>query len=235
VKQLKLPGGQESQGVTKLYLTYRERAAHEIRRVLEQLTGGRYDRGIPGAELLTTLFQVQDRRRATKWNRRLEEAFEAHRAGDLEGALKICEEILRQAPTFPQRTRMFPLLRQKADALALRGDVRAASALLERAALLLPERPEGPERRMARADAAYLAALDLEAEGRRGDAILQHERALAIQPGHLGSRVALMHLAPTPRPEPLFLWALLLLAALGAPALVWLVSFLARLRQPQGA
>ena len=218
----------------KLYLSYRERAIVETRKELERLTSGRYDRSIPGKELVRLLFARQDELRANRWSRRLEEALAKLRAGDVRGALTTGEEILRQAPTFSGRARLYPVLVVRAEALPLQGRLARAAALYERAALLLPQRDEPRlrrKRRLALADATYLRALLHEARGRKDRAIELHQQALSFWPGHLGARVALMHLAPKPRTDPTLLWLIVILAALGAPGLLLLAWALAQMRR----
>ncbi|MFH2009424.1 MAG: hypothetical protein ABI333_22725 [bacterium] len=234
VRRLKLPGGQETAGMQKLYLSYRERAIIETRKALERLTSGRYDRSIPGQELVRLLFAKQDELRANRWTRRLEEALVKYRSGDLAGAMALGDEILRNEPEYPGRARLFPLLAERAARLTLEGRLAQAAALLERAAHLLPAGGDAHlsrQRRLTLADATYLRALHQEAGGRTARAVELHRQALTFWPHHLGSQVALMHLAPTPRADPTLLWVILLLAALGCPALLVLIRSLMRLRE----
>jgi tetratricopeptide (TPR) repeat protein len=234
VRRLKLPGGQESDRMQKLYLSFRERAIVETRKELERLTSGRYDRSIPGKALGRLLFAKQDERRANRWGRRLDEALQKYRQGDVAGAITAVDEILRNAPHFAGRAKLFPVLVTRAEALTLEGRLVQAATLYERAALLLPG-DVGPadrrRRRIALADATYLRALQHEAYGRNGRAIELHHQTLSFWPDHLGSRVALMHLAPTPRTDPGLLWLIVLLAALGAPGLLLLASALGKIRR----
>ena len=51
--QVKLPGGQETARMQKLYLSFRERAIVETRKELERLTSGRYDRAMGKATVMT--------------------------------------------------------------------------------------------------------------------------------------------------------------------------------------
>lgn len=234
VRRLKLPGGQETARMQKLYLSFRERAIVETRKELERLTSGRYDRSIPGKELVRLLFAKQDSLRSNRWNLRLAEALAKFRQGDVAGALARGEEILRNAPTFAGRAKLFPVLQARGEALALEGRLLQAATLYERAALLLPSDASAAERRrrqVALADATYLRALQHEAQGRKDRAIELHRQALSFWPEHLGSRVALMHLAPTPHADQGLLWLLVLLAALGAPGLLLLASAVRRLRR----
>ncbi|MDY0000863.1 MAG: hypothetical protein RBU30_06180 [Polyangia bacterium] len=234
VKRLKLPGGTESEHHQKLYLTYRERAVFEVRSALERLTEGRYDRGIPGAELLRMLFAKQDELRRTRWSRKLAEAIALGREGDREGALRLGEEVLRHEPQLQDREALFPLYAERAEALAKRGRLLEAASVMERSALLLPGAGGPPslekQRRATLADAAYLRALSLEGAGKQRGAIAMHRQALSIWPEHMGSKVALLHLDPEPRLDPGLLWALVLLAGLGAPGLLVFVQLLRRLR-----
>jgi tetratricopeptide (TPR) repeat protein len=233
-RRLKLPGGEESEHLQKLYLSYRERATHEIRQALERLTRGRYDRSIPGRELMRMLFEKQDRRRRTRWTRRLEEALEAFGNGEMDQALDTADEVLRGEPQLEGRARLFDIYATKAEQLTLEGRLAQAAALLERAASLLPRQGDdalGRQRRASLADASYLRALIQEARERPAQAIALHRQALAQWEEHVGARVALLHLAPEPRLDPQFLWTLLALAALGAPGLLLLLSALGRLRR----
>ncbi len=234
VRRLKLPGGQETARMQKLYLSFRERAIVETRKELERLTSGRYDRTIPGKELVRLLFAKQDELRASRWTRRLDEALAKFRKGDVLGALAAGDEILRSAPDFPGRAKLFPLLQVRAETLTLEGRLLQAATLYERAALLLSTHGSAADKRrrqIALADATYLRALQHESQGRKGRAIELHRQALSFWPEHLGSRVALMHLAPTPRTDSTLLWLLVLLAALGVPGLLLLASALGRLRR----
>jgi len=233
VRRLKLPGGQETARMQKLYLSFRDRAIVETRKELERITSGRYDRSIPGKELVRLLFSKQDEMRGNRWNRRLAEALAKFRRGDLKGALADGKEILRHAPGFEGRAKLFPLLRARGEALTLTGHLDQAASQYERAALLLSTQAgsdERKQRRLALADATYLRALQMETHGKKGRAIELHRQALSFWPGHLGSRVALMHLAPTPRVDPNLLWLLVLLAALAVPGLLLLGTALDRLR-----
>jgi len=234
VRRLKLPGGQETARMQKLYLSFRERAIVETRKELERLTSGRYDRSIPGKELVRLLFAKQDGLRANRWNLQLEKALGRFRRGDVEGALAAGEEILRNAPDFARRAKLFPVLRARGEVLALEGRLVQAATLYERAAHLQGAQA-GPaarrRRQVALADATYLRALQHEANGRKGRAIELHRQTLSFWPEHLGSRVALMHLAPAPRVDPGLAWLIVLLAALGAPGLLLLATALGRLRR----
>jgi tetratricopeptide (TPR) repeat protein len=171
--------------------------------------------------------------RGSRWNRRLDEALAKFGRGDLKGALADGEEILRRAPGFKGRAKLFPILLAQGEALTLEGRLVQAASQYERAAHLLSVKEGTKDRRrrqIALADATYLRALGQEARGRKGRAIELHRQALSFWPGHLGSRVALMHLVPTPRADPNLLWLLVFLAALGVPGLLLLGSALRRLR-----
>jgi tetratricopeptide (TPR) repeat protein len=232
-RRLKLPGGQETARMQKLYLSFRDRAIVETRKELERITNGRYDRSIPGKELVRILFSKQDELRGSRWKRRLDEALTKFRGGDLKGALADGEEILRNAPGFEGRSKLFPVLQAQGEALTLEGRLVQAASQYERAALLFSEKAgtaDQRRRQLALADATYLRALAQEARGKKGRAIELHRQALSFYPKHLGSRVALMHLSPTPRADPNLLWLLVILAALGVPGILLLSSALGRLR-----
>ena len=102
----KLPGGKMSDVAMPLYLTYRELADEEIRRVLTMLQGAAPD---PHADLETltrTLFDIYDQRRQAAWDATMSDAGKLVGAGKLEEAAKIYDDILVTDPLFAKRPDM---------------------------------------------------------------------------------------------------------------------------------
>jgi tetratricopeptide (TPR) repeat protein len=102
----KLPGGKLSEKEMPLYLTYREFAENEIRRVLQQQTGAPPAENIDAAALTQILFDLYDRRRADRWDDVMIKAQALLRDKKLAEVAAIYDKILVADPTYAKRAEM---------------------------------------------------------------------------------------------------------------------------------
>jgi tetratricopeptide (TPR) repeat protein len=100
--------------------------------------------------------------------RRLQEALDAHRRGDVEAALPIYREVLAQEPENPLAQHFLGMIHYR------RGHLDEALPLLQSA---LAKRPEEPEFHNN-------FGLALSAAGRLDEAVAEYRRALALKPDH---------------------------------------------------
>ncbi|MCD6497443.1 MAG: hypothetical protein J7M25_03960 [Deltaproteobacteria bacterium] len=165
-RRLKLPGGRETTDRRLLFMTYRQRAVYEIRKELDRLTGGIYDRDARGAGLLAVLFSAQNRQRAGRRDRAYAKVEALWAAGKKKQAIWRLERLIskgvgpvvgRRASTMYASMAMEALESGRVDA-SIR--YRLVSALVT-----------GEPLASALADVAYLESLKDQAGGRRDDAL----------------------------------------------------------------
>ncbi len=102
----KLPGGKLSDKEMPLYLTYREFAENELRRVIQQQTGTPPAAALDAAALTKILFDLYDRRRADRWDDVMLKAHELIAQQKLAEATAIYDRILMADPAYPKRADM---------------------------------------------------------------------------------------------------------------------------------
>jgi hypothetical protein len=102
----KLPGGKLSDKEMPLYLTYREFAENELRRVILQQTGAAPAASLDAAAMTHILFDIYDRRRADQWDDVMVKARELIGQKKLAEATAIYDRILVEDPTYAKRADM---------------------------------------------------------------------------------------------------------------------------------
>lgn len=177
-RRLKLPGGKLSEEPEPLWLTYRELADIEIRRIHEEVFGERAPRRASLQELSRKLFAHYDGLRADALAARYDAARKLAEAGDWQGAAAAHDRILAEAPDHPERAAMAAAYLEHGKALERAEAWRDAAAAYSKAHGLAPD---GAHASAALAGHHFTLGKALEAEGKDGTAAFQ--RAAAIDPG----------------------------------------------------
>ncbi len=160
-RRLKLPGGRETEERRILYMSYRQRAYYELRKELDQLIPGRYDRYAKGRELVARLLEARKQARRDAVREKLERALSSLEAGEWEAGLQELEAILAASGgQLPDPGRMADALWDAAVRLASSGRLGPAARLRLMAGVLTGEMGK------ALADWEYLLALEALAGGR---------------------------------------------------------------------
>lgn len=151
-RKRKLPGGKLSDQELPLYLTFRELADIEARRVLAIELGEEPARRDTLVAMTERLFTFYDERRGAAWNPRLDELRTHAEAGRWDDARKIADEVLLEAPLHTRRAELAGTF--IAVGRRLRDESRFAEAALayDRAVSVAPS---GPFAREATAELHY--------------------------------------------------------------------------------
>lgn len=219
LRRWKLPGGSESQERRLVYVNFRQRAAHEVRLELERLTAGKYERGVPGKQMVKELYEQQDRRRMERNVNLFNKATSLYDKGSRDEAITLMKRIMTefpQADVVPGISRYFM---QEAIRLTRAGELDQAIDRLLLSAVL----HDSTSSQLATlAEADYVRALLHEATGRKRKALVLHRRTLALKAKHTGSHRAVLWLEGQVLPLP---HALLLAGAgcLVLSAVLWLL------------
>jgi len=104
----KLPGGQKSKEKMPLYLTYRELADQELRRVLLGLQGSEPAKNMTPAQMTKVLFDLYDRQHAEKGDAVVRDAVPLARDGKWDEVAARYDALLRDDPLFAHRATMAP-------------------------------------------------------------------------------------------------------------------------------
>lgn len=177
-RRLKLPGGRLTDEPEPLWLTYRELADIELRRLHEEVFGERAPRRAALPELSRKLFAHYDGVRAEALAAREGAARQLAEAGDWQGAAEAYDRILAEAPEHPERAAMAAAYLEHGKALERAEAWRDAAAAYSKA--------HGLDSDAAHANAAlaghhFTLGKALEAEGKDGTAAFQ--RAASLDPG----------------------------------------------------
>ena len=149
-RKRKLAGGKESQKEEEVYLDYRRLAELELGRSWKDLTGAELpeDDQRTLRERTEALFRHYDERRDRVVVEALTRGHALRQGGDLEGAIRVYDEILAEQPLYPRRAEMAPAFLSLAE--KLRGhDDRRVVALLRQAATLTAGTPSAEGTRAA--------------------------------------------------------------------------------------
>jgi hypothetical protein len=133
-ERLQLPGGKLADKPTPLWLNSRELADIAIRRQLEALTGTPVATSAKLDQLTRDLYAFYDQRRAAALDVDLERALSLLKDGKAAEAAAIGARILVQAPDLPRRAEIAPIFVAHGDALASKGEWKAAAAAFGKAA-----------------------------------------------------------------------------------------------------
>src|SRR5215470_318465 len=104
----KLPGGKKSKEKMPLWLTYRELADQELRRVLTSLQGTEPGKKLTPAEMTKILFDLYDRRHAEKGDAVVRDALPLAREGKWDEVSARYDALLHDDPLFAHRATMVP-------------------------------------------------------------------------------------------------------------------------------
>jgi len=189
VGTIKLPGGVEKTAV--LYLGARQQAYHAVKRTLEEVTHGDYDRTTSAKKLALQLFKAWDRLRDTRWDILFTEAYGRYREGAVEEAVAMYRKVLANNPNARQKELMFPAF------MTLAKRDLAAKKMLDAMRLIriLSQLATIPA---LEADLYYLLGLKEEAEGDRAQADHWYKAALRKNPDHPWALAAHRTLSPVP-------------------------------------
>jgi tetratricopeptide (TPR) repeat protein len=104
----KLPGGKKSKDKLPLWLTYRELADQELRRVLTSQQGAEPAKTLTPAEMTKILFDLYDRRHAEKGDAVVRDALPLAREGKWDEVSARYDALLHDDPLFAHRATMVP-------------------------------------------------------------------------------------------------------------------------------
>lgn len=104
----KLPGGKKSKEKMPLWLTYRELADQELRRVLMSQQGSEPAKSLTPAEMTKILFDLYDRRHAEKGDAVVRDALPLAREGKWDEVSARYDALLHDDPLFAHRATMVP-------------------------------------------------------------------------------------------------------------------------------
>ncbi|HVK73406.1 MAG TPA: hypothetical protein VM734_08780 [Kofleriaceae bacterium] len=216
-KRLQLPGGKLAEKETPLWLTHRELAEIELKRVAEETLGETFtdNQKVDLGALSKKLFDHYDGKRRERDDAFFGEAKAKADAGDLPGAAAGFDRLLAENPELPQRADTAPVYLALGKALEQAGTWDGAAAAYGKA---FGVAPEGPHAVDAQAGREYALGKALEAAGKDGSA--NFRRAVALKPDYAPARAAAAKDAP-PTKKPWLLYTaiaggLLALGFLGA-------------------
>ncbi len=181
-RRLKLPGGRETERRQLVYMNYRQRAVYELKRELQRLTGGDFDRTRRGRDLVPLLYDAQRKYRKTMRRQAYIELSEtlSHRPlADARAAL----DIFLAAESRPESWEGFDAL---VHGLALRSAAAGKAAEARRLLLVEGLLARGSHSGTALTDTAYLFGLEALARGHDAQALSWCRAALARDPKHPG-------------------------------------------------
>ncbi len=183
-RRLKLPGGRETEQRRLLYMNYRQRALYELRKELERLTGGDYDRSRRGKALVALLYQAQERHRKEVRKDAYERLRRSVAVLPPVKSIEMLDRFLADEPRPERWEGLVGLIQALAVRAAAAGLVGQARRLVLMAGLI--RGPSGLD--AALADAAYLHGLEAEANGRPGKARGWYLAALGYDASHEGAQ-----------------------------------------------
>jgi len=209
----KLPGGKLTDEEMPLYLTYREFAENELRRVLQAQTGAPAPPKSNPEELAQLLIGLYDRQRAERWDDTMLEARNFLGQKKLDEAIAIYDRILVEDPTYPKRGDMVAGYIERGRALRDQKKIDEAILSFHKAWSL---DPKGAQAKEAEVELYATRAAREKAQGRNADEDLRRARAAD----------------PTVAPATPRSW--MLLAGIGAGAAGLLLGALGLLRRRKG-
>lgn len=153
-RKRKLPGGRESREAEELYLDYRTLAGLEIRRAWKDLTGQDLaEDDKRGLKVLTeALLAFYDGRREAARGEALGRAADLARKGDVDGAVRIYDEILAEDPLYARRAEMAPTYLARARQLRDRGQPQRAALAFRQVEALADGTPASADAARERAE-----------------------------------------------------------------------------------
>jgi hypothetical protein len=180
-KKLVLPGGELAKKETPLWMTYRELADNDLRKLSGDLLGKAYDEKEPidleavSNEVFAHYDAARDKRDADTYAAAQGRA----KAGDLAAATSVYDQLLAANPERPWRADMAGTYLAYGKQLEDKQAWRDAATAYEKAAALDPSPASAKD---AQAAHDYALGKALEAEGKDGGAALR--RAVALKPDY---------------------------------------------------
>jgi tetratricopeptide (TPR) repeat protein len=171
----KLPGGKQSDEEMPLYLTYRELADQELRRVLFAQLGSAPSDKLDAAAMTKMLFDHYDRRRAEQSDALIEAVKPLAAEGKWLEVGERYDTILRQDPFYVRRAAMAPGYLELGKLHAKKKEWEPAIVALHKALAL---DPDGPTAQAAQSELAAARAGREESAGRNGSADRAEAHAL---------------------------------------------------------
>ncbi len=184
----KLPGGRLTDEEMPLYLTYREFATNEIRRVLGTINadGTLPDEKLSAEELTTQLFALYDQRRAGIWDAEIKQAHELAAAGKWIEVAARYDAILTDDPTYARRSEMVEGYLAAGRAHAKAGEWDQAMLTFHKAVSIDPAGPHASE-----AEGEFYLARSMRTKAAGGDGDADLARAQRLNPGLASVREAM--------------------------------------------
>jgi tetratricopeptide (TPR) repeat protein len=186
-KKLQLPGGKLAEEETALWLTYRELADADLRKLAGTLFGEEYGEKerVDLEALSKRIFSHYDKLRAERDAALFVEAKAKAEAGDLEAATVVFDQLLAQDPERAERADMAVIYFDRAKVLEKAEDWVGASAAYSKAHGLAPEAPHAKD---ALAAHYYTLGKALEKAGKDGSA--DFRRAVELRPDYAPAKEA---------------------------------------------
>jgi tetratricopeptide (TPR) repeat protein len=218
-KRLVLPGGKLTEEPEPLWLTHRELADIELRKLLTQRTGSAPPAKATLVEMSKQVFELADQARRKQLDQEFEAALALARARKWAEAASAYDRVLVQDPHFPRRGEMVAAYTEYAHTLEAAGKWRAASTTYAKAHAMAPDGPAAEE---LLAQHHFTRGKALEAEGKVARQSFERARE--------------MHTRATGRPAGGPRWMLYAGAAAAAlAALIAAIALLGRRRPQPGA
>jgi tetratricopeptide (TPR) repeat protein len=214
----KLPGGKQSDEPLPLYLTYRELADQEVRRVLMGQLGREPDKKASPAQLTQVLFDLYDRKRAEKGDEVVAGTVALAAEGKWDEVGARYDALLMADPLYARRSQLAPGYLELARLLVSRGELDGAVEAYHKAIAVDPEGGRAAEAR------AELGA----AQARRDTTVAAPAHHASVEPAPVAA-----HPAGEPARTGWLLYAGL--GAATAGALLLAIGLIRRRRAPQAA
>ncbi|MBI4509373.1 MAG: hypothetical protein HY698_07030 [Deltaproteobacteria bacterium] len=182
----RLPGGRLTDEEMPLYLTYRELATEELRRVLAAVSETPPSKKATAEEMTRELFAIYDQQREALWDQTIQEAATLAESKDWAGACAKYDTILLNDPMYRRRAELVPAYLELGRLEAKQGNWEKAVVSFNKAFSL---DPSGPHAKDAEAELHYGRGMLGRKSGQGVEDYLQ--LALKAKPDHSRARKAL--------------------------------------------
>ena len=172
-------------------LAFDKDAIWKLREAYQNVTNKQAPDAWGAAEVAKELFAAYDKLRLMEVYGLLDQGLKAEQEGRLEEAINAFDRVLARQPELDRRGEMVPAYVAHGQKIATQ-DPAAARAVFEKALRLANKGPRAPQ---IEAELAYLDGKDLVARGIDDRAAFQ--RALALDPTHVGARSELTRIETT--------------------------------------
>ncbi|MGM0597014.1 MAG: tetratricopeptide repeat protein [Myxococcota bacterium] len=184
---VKLPGGIEKK--TVVALNARRQAYHAVKRLLEKVSHGDYDRTSKGKGLALQLFKKWDKNRNERWIKLFAKGYKEYLKEDYYKAAEIYKKVLNHNPDINNKQLMTPVFRKLAKLALIKGELDNVISLLR---LIVQIKPSP----IYRADLFYFLGLKEESQQDYDQALYWYRRAVNINPKHIWGLAAMKDLDP---------------------------------------